>query len=159
MLRFIFSFIVFFFYFKNSSFAVEVSCNVNQECPFGFVCISGNAQNININKGITPSNGSYLGACVPTVPMREACYLYDVLTGKLGRAIVVLVLISVGIGWSIGKLDLKQILTVFTGIVLFFGSFQIVKFFMGVKNVGYCALIDYSQPIGFPSQEFIDKRN
>jgi type IV secretory pathway VirB2 component (pilin) len=91
--------------------------------------------------------------------MREACYFYEILTGKLGRAIVVLVLISLGISWSIGKLEMKQLLTVFLGVVLFFGSFQIVKYLMGRNDIGYCNLIDYSQPVGMPSYALIEKKS
>ena len=160
----------FLFVFLNIIFANIVSagsptsCNVNKECQFGFVCISGNAQSIDINTGITQAdvNGiqtaALTGQCVPTVPIREACYFYEILTGTLGKAIVVLVLISLGIGWTTGKLETKQLLTVFTGVVLFFGSFQIVEYLMGVKGIGYCNLIDYTQPIGFPSQSFISSK-
>ncbi len=171
--KFIFLTILAYETFNQLVFADEVGtgCNINAECQFGFVCISGNAQNIDPNTGVTsatasfcPFNGSitrnsfngFCGRCVATVPLRAACYVYNIFTGKFGRAIVIVVLFSAGAMALTNKLDMKQILSLFIGIVLVFGSFQLISFLMGSNvNVGYCNLIDYSQPVGMPDQGFI----
>lgn len=153
--------ILIFFSFTNISFAFLDNktsydvCNVNSECPFGFVCINGDPSLVSDTTGLTMGNDSarYMGACTPTIPLRQMCYFYALITGKLGKAFVGLTIISFGIlvvtpGAKQGDL-IMRLMTLFLGVVLLFGGFQIIYFLVGERSRA-CELIDYSVPMGLP---------
>lgn len=153
-------FLVFFFSFfhLSSSEGVAPRCNVNDECPLGFVCLGGDPNQIDIYTGLTAlvndSYGNlvpaaYKGYCTATVPMRQACYLHGLITGKFGRAVVVLVLISLGFLFVTDKIDKKQLLSLFLGVTFLFGSFQIIYFLTGTQEKS-CEIIDLTAKLGIP---------
>ncbi len=149
-------FFILFIYNTNADNASV--CNVNVECPIGFVCLGGDANQVDQFTGITmivqDSFGNfvstgYKGYCTASVPARQACYLYGLITGKFGRGIVALALISLGFLFVTDKIDKKQLFTFFLGTALLFGSFQIVYFITGFQG-RFCEIIDLQAPLGIP---------
>ena len=146
----IISFCLFAFIFigsNSNSFAnaKRMRCNLNSECRPGFVCVGGMGQyaNTSIQKG----------CCEIILPLRQVCLFHNLITGKFGRALVALVVISMGLAGIFGKLGFKSLLTFFVGTVCVFGSYQVVYFLTGYKYQ-MCELVDTSTPPGVCGNEY-----
>jgi type IV secretory pathway VirB2 component (pilin) len=149
-------FFIFFALLHFNTFAdATPRCNVNKECPFGFVCIAGNAELIDSSNGYTAKNVSnkyeYKGFCAATIPLRQACYVHKIITGVFGKAITALAVIMLGLSFIEGKLDIRKLATFFFAIVLLFGSFEVVYFLVNEKHRS-CEIINFNVPLGFPPE-------
>ena len=148
-------------------------CIVNAHCQPGFVCINSIVSNTQFNKSTTASAlitcntkiyrkevlvaGSGCGWCEPIMPIRELCLIHSLLTGKLGRGILVLVIISIAITFLSGKIEMKQIITLGVAIVCIFGSYSIVSLMIGEKYqmceiINSTEMADASPSYLFPDQ-------
>jgi hypothetical protein len=147
--------VVFVILFSNNIYANNTPrCNVNKECPFGFVCLAG-SPNSTGNDGYTAKDGDgklvYTGYCAATVPLRQACYFHKILTGLFGKAITALALIMLALQFVEGKLDMKKIATFFFAVVMLFGSFEVVYFIIN-ERYRSCEVINFNVPLGFPPE-------
>lgn len=125
--------------------AERMRCNFNSECRKGFVCIGG--------AGIQGDSGAKLGCCEIILPLRQVCLFHNLLTGAVGRGIVALVVISMGLAGIFGKLGYKTLITFFAGTVMIFGSYQVVYLLTGWKYQ-MCELVDTSTPPGKCSNQY-----
>ncbi len=121
------------------SFTTEASevmrCNVNSECREGFVCVGGIGSNVDTDQKT--------GCCEVILPIRQVCLFHNLITGKLGIAIVSFVVICIGMMTMFGKLNLRVLITFFVGTVCLFGSYQVVYLTTGY-NYRMCELVDTS---------------
>lgn len=125
--------------------AERMRCNFNSECRKGFVCVGG--------AGIQGEDGAKLGCCEIILPLRQVCLFHNLLTGAVGRGIVALVVISMGLAGIFGKLSYKTLITFFAGVVMIFGSYQVVYLLTGWKYQ-MCELVDTSTPPGKCSNKY-----
>lgn len=131
-------------------------CNVNSECRPGFVCVGGIA-NESYDAFINPtargktSTGAtavtFYGCCEPILPIRQICLFHDLMHGAIGHAIVILVVIGLGASFLFRRLDTMRLITVFAGIVCFYGSYQVVALLTGYDYI-MCELVDSDQAPG-----------
>ena len=125
--------------------AERMRCNFNSECRKGFVCVGG--------RGINGEDGAKLGCCEIILPLRQVCLFHNLLTGAVGRGIVALVVISMGLAGIFGKLGYKTLITFFAGTVMIFGSYQVVYLLTGWRYQ-MCELVDTSTPPGKCSNQY-----
>ena len=132
-------------------------CNVNSECRPGFVCVGGWAdQSYSAFKSTIPASGSttitpttvdFYGCCEPILPIRQICLFHDFMHGGVGHAIVVLIVIGLAASFMFRRLDVMRLITVFAGIVCFYGSYQVVALLTGYDYI-MCELVDPDQAPG-----------
>jgi hypothetical protein len=113
----------------------QMRCNLNSECRPGFVCVGG--------IGSYTETDKQTGCCEIILPLRQVCLFHNIITGKFGRAIAALVVISMGLSGIFGKLRFQTLLTFFIGTVCIFGSYQVVYLLTGYKYQ-MCELVDTS---------------
>jgi hypothetical protein len=111
-------------------------CNLNTECPEGFVCVGGIGSK-------SDTEDQRTGCCEIILPIRQVCLFHNFITGKFGHAIVAIVVISIGITAIFGKLTVTVIITFFVGTICIFGSYQVVHLLTG-DNYRMCELVDTS---------------
>ena len=116
-------------------------CNVNSECRPGFVCVGGWAdQSYQAFKNSSKTVDFY-GCCEPILPIRQICLFHDFMHGAIGHAIVVLIVIGLAASFMFRRLDTMRLITVFAGIVCFYGSYQVVALLTGYDYI-MCELVD-----------------
>lgn len=142
-----FVFLISFINFTTTAFtdSSRMRCNVNSECRPGFVCVGGEGQYINTSV--------QKGCCEIILPLRQVCLFHNLISGKFGRGIIALVVVSMGMAGIFGKLSWKSLLTFFVGTVCLFGSYQVVYFLTGYKYQ-MCELVDTSTPPGVCGNEY-----
>ena len=134
--------------FTANASAVDKSitrCNVNSECRPGFVCVGGWAEKSydafkNRTATSTPTV-DFWGCCEPILPIRQICLFHDFMHGAIGHAIVVLIVIGLAASFMFRRLDTMRLITVFAGIVCFYGSYQVVALLTGYDYI-MCELVD-----------------
>ena len=67
--------------------------------------------------------------------------------GSVGHAIVVLIVIGLAASFMFRRLDTMRLITVFAGIVCFYGSYQVVALLTGYDYI-MCELVDPDQAPG-----------
>ena len=126
-------------------------CNVNSECRPGFVCVGGWAdKSYQAFKGRTAASTptvDFWGCCEPIMPIRQICLFHDFMHGGVGYAITVLVVIGLAASFMFRRLDAMRLITVFAGIVCFYGSYQVVALLTGYDYI-MCELVDPDQAPG-----------
>lgn len=130
-------------------------CNVNSECRPGFVCVGGWADQSyqafkNPGTTMTATGGipvTFYGCCEPILPIRQICLFHDFMHGSVGHAIVVLIVIGLAASFMFRRLDPMRLITVFAGIVCFYGSYQVVALLTGYDYI-MCELVDPDQAPG-----------
>ncbi len=136
--------------FSNTTFAADKTitrCNVNSECRPGFVCVGGWAdQSYQAFQNKTKTVDFY-GCCEPILPIRQICLFHDFMHGGVGYAIVVLIVIGLAVSFMFRRLDPMRLITVFAGIVCFYGSYQVVALLTGYDYI-MCELVDPDQAPG-----------
>ena len=144
---FIFIFFIFTSISQNIANAdsTRMRCNLNSECRPGFVCVGGLGAYANTSK--------QTGCCEIILPLRQVCLFHNLISGKFGRGIVALVVISMGLAGIFGKLGFRSLLTFFVGTVCVFGSYQVVYYLTGYKYQ-MCELVDTSTPPGECGNEY-----
>ena len=134
--------------FSNTTFAADKTitrCNVNSECRPGFVCVGGWAdQSYQAFKNSTATSTptvDFYGCCEPILPIRQICLFHDFMHGAVGHAIVILIVIGLAASFMFRRLDTMRLITVFAGIVCFYGSYQVVALLTGYDYI-MCELVD-----------------
>ena len=131
-------------------------CNVNSECRPGFVCVGGLADESYdafkdpASRGITATGATpvtFYGCCEPILPIRQICLFHDFMHGAVGNAIVILIVIGLGASFMFRRLDPMRLITVFAGIVCFYGSYQVIALLTGYDYI-MCELVDTDQAPG-----------
>ncbi len=122
-------------------------CNVNSECRPGFVCVGGWADQSYQAFKSSSATVDFYGCCEPILPIRQICLFHDFMHGSVGNAIVVLIVIGLAASFMFRRIDTMRLITVFAGIVCFYGSYQVVALLTGYDYI-MCELVDPDQAPG-----------
>ena len=122
-------------------------CNVNSECRPGFVCVGGWAEQSYQAFKSNSLTVDFYGCCEPILPIRQICLFHDFMHGAVGHAIVVLIVIGLAASFMFRRLDPMRLITVFAGMVCFYGSYQVVALLTGYDYI-MCELVDPDQAPG-----------
>ena len=119
----------------------HMRCNVNSDCRMGFVCVG--------SSGFAEENqaSEYIGCCEPVIIFRQLCLVHSIIAGAFGSGVTALALISVFIAFMFGKMDWHKLLTFGVGVMLIFGSSQVVSLLTG-WDYQMCELVDLSDAPG-----------
>ena len=140
--------------FTANAFAADKTitrCNVNSECRPGFVCVGGFAdKSYDAFKRTTAASTptvDFWGCCEPIMPIRQICLFHDFMHGGVGYAITVLIIVGLAASFMFRRLDTMRLVTVFAGMVCFYGSYQVVALLTGYDYI-MCELVDPDQAPG-----------
>ena len=122
-------------------------CNVNSECRPGFVCVGGWADQSYQAFKSSSATVDFYGCCEPILPIRQICLFHDFMHGAVGHAIVILIVIGLAASFMFRRLDTMRLITVFAGLVCFYGSYQVVALLTGYDYI-MCELVDPDQAPG-----------
>ena len=147
---FLFSACMFAGIFTANAFAADKTitrCNVNSECRPGFVCVGGWADQSYQAFKASSTTVDFYGCCEPILPIRQICLFHDFMHGAVGHAIVILIVIGLAASFMFRRLDTMRLITVFAGLVCFYGSYQVVALLTGYDYI-MCELVDPDQAPG-----------
>ena len=124
-----FVFLISFINFTTIAFtdSSRMRCNVNSECRPGFVCVGGEGQYINTSV--------QKGCCEIILPLRQVCLFHNLISGKFGRGIIALVVVSMGMAGIFGKLSWSWLAMITISLFVLASTEAIVSFAINPKEM------------------------
>ena len=116
-------------------------CNINDECRAGFVCRGGTAENSKYAETSLNYIEQQTGCCEPMFIIRQICLFHNLLSGAVGYTVTVLIIITTGVSFLLGKVEFKKLITIFIGVVCIYGAYQVVALLTGYDYM-VCELVD-----------------